>query len=44
MTNLLGYLVRYTPDHEVAAKLFFSGISFAATSCLRQKYYSTAKP
>jgi hypothetical protein len=36
--------VRYTPDHEVAAKLFFSGISFAATSCLRQKYYSTAKP
>jgi hypothetical protein len=44
MPNLLGYLVRYTPDHEVAAKLFFSRISFAATSWLRQKKYSTAKP
>jgi hypothetical protein len=32
--------VRYTPDHEVAAKLFFSEISFAATSWLRQKDYS----
>jgi len=29
----------YTPDHAVAAKLFFSGISFAATSWLRQKDY-----
>ncbi|MFT5646287.1 MAG: hypothetical protein ACI976_000968, partial [Aureispira sp.] len=37
-------LVSYTTDHEVAAKLFFSGISFAATSWLGQKNYSTAKP
>jgi hypothetical protein len=36
--------VRYTPDHEVVAKLFFSRISFAATSWLGQKNYSTAKP